>query len=330
MKPYLLLSFLFLLLSLLSCRDDFTLEADGMDLPVAYGFLDPGADDNYVRVQRTFLQSGGNAEELAAQAGTIYYAEDEATVVLIDEGTEQEFVLERVDARALGIEREPGLFATDPNVLYRTTGGVVAGRNVRLEIRRPGAETSVAETTILRPIEITRPTTMARIADPRTPLLVRWNIGENALLFDVRLTLNYRDINIANNTTVSRSIEFPAFTALQRTDRTERIARAEIETAEIYQFIGDQLEPIDNVIRRFDSFDVLVTAAGQEALDRQLLQNANVGITSSQALPRYSNLSNGLGLITSRVTALQRGITIDLQSQDSLRSGQYTRGLGFQ
>jgi len=50
-----------ILLAFCSCRNDFTLEGDYQDLPVAYAFLDAEDERHFVRVEKAFLQSGGNA-----------------------------------------------------------------------------------------------------------------------------------------------------------------------------------------------------------------------------------------------------------------------------
>jgi hypothetical protein len=89
------------------------------------------------------------------------------------------------------------------------------------------------------------------------------------------------------------------------------------------------LAPENGVVRRFQSFDVQISAAGQAVLDRRLQENANAGLTSSQTLPPYTNLVGGLGLITSTVSTLREGIVIDGGTIDSLQDGIHTRELGF-
>ncbi|MFT6000210.1 MAG: hypothetical protein ACI81P_002671 [Neolewinella sp.] len=89
------------------------------------------------------------------------------------------------------------------------------------------------------------------------------------------------------------------------------------------------MAPENGVVRRFQSFDVQISAAGQAVLDRRLQENANAGLTSSQTLPPYTNLVGGLGLITSTVSTLREGIVIDGGTIDSLQDGIHTRELGF-
>ncbi|MEM9930954.1 MAG: hypothetical protein AAF840_14125, partial [Bacteroidota bacterium] len=110
---------------------------------------------------------------------------------------------------------------------------------------------------------------------------------------------------------------------------SDRFVRFEILSESFYQFIGSALEPNPDVIRRFTDFDIQISAAGQEVLERDLQETANAGLTSSGIIPRYTNLIGGIGLITSNTATLREGIIIDGGSFDSLRDGRYTRELGF-
>jgi hypothetical protein len=60
------------------------------------------------------------------------------------------------------------------------------------------------------------------------------------------------------------------------------------------------------------------------------LENSNAGLTSSQSIPRYTNVVGGQGIYTSRTSEDLDGIRFDDGSLDSLREGQYTRQLNFQ
>ena len=315
-----------------ACNDDFTLEADFRDIPVAYAFLDPTAEENFVRVQRAFLEAGGNAEANAADAANLYYAEGAATVRLTNLDTDESFELQRVDASVLGLVREPGTFATDPNVLYRledSNDRLDPGQRVRLDIERDGEPTASATTTLLAPIDIIRPRELVRIDDYRRPLIVSVNTSADAALFDVRLIFNITEFDPPNQGRTERRLAFTAATAVERPAGADGRFAIEVEPEDIYGFIASQFAPTTTLIRRFQSMEVEVTAVGTEALDRLQLQSANAGITSSQALPRYSNLSNGIGLITSRTSGRKTELLLDDNSLDSLREGSFTGDLNF-
>ncbi|MEM1359677.1 MAG: DUF4249 family protein [Bacteroidota bacterium] len=334
MKPSLLLS-TGLLLLLLSCRDDFTLEADYQDIPVAYAFLSVDDDRHFVRVQKAFLESGGDANANAAIADSIYYADNEATVLLQDLSTLETVELERVNGEQFNLDREDGIFATNPNILYTFTDNELRlepGQSLKLSVERPGEETATAETVMLQPVEIVRPNEQVRIDDYRRPLIMRWQKGDNAQVFDVRIYFNIREL-FPDNASMNRDRRLEWVLNDTYVPSSDRVSGEnvsfEASPEAFYQFLGSNLEPDSRIVRRFVDFDVRISAAGQEVLDRRNLANANAGVTSSQSLPRYTNLIGGIGLITSSTSTLKEGIFFDEGSLDSLANGQYTRDLGF-
>jgi len=324
-----------LTLSVLSCRDDFSLEGDYQDIPVAFAFLNADDDRHFVRVQKAFLESGGNANTNAAIADSIYYGDNDATVILQNLATLEDVELERVNAEQFGLDREDGVFATSPNILYTfrdSEFGLSAGNEVRLTVQRPGQEDAVAETVLLQEIEVNRPGDIVRVDDYRRPLIMSWTKGDNARIYDVRIIFNIRELypsDASRNRDIALEWTLASGYVPTGDQESGNLVRFEVEPEAFYAFLGNNLEQNDEVVRRFVDFDVRVSAAGQEVLDRRNLENANAGITSSQSLPRYTNLIGGIGIITSNTSSLKTSIDFDGNSRDSLVSGSYTRDLGF-
>jgi hypothetical protein len=322
-------------LALLGCRNDFSLEGDFQDVPVAYAFLNPDDSRHFVRVQKAFLESGGNAEVIAGIADSIYYGPEDATVVLenITRGESRE--MERVDARDFGRDREDGIFAQSPNIAYSLTNQELllrGGNQVRLIVQRPGQPDAVAETSLISEIEIIRPAELVRVDDYPRPIAVSWSKEDGAAIYDITIFFTIRELFPSDpdrNRTVR--LEWPVISGFVPGPEQNSNSRVTfgIQSELFYQFIGSALEEEEGVTRRFQSFDIRVSAAGQEVLDRRNLENANAGITSSQSLPRYSNLIGGLGLVTGNTSTLKEGIQFDPGSLDSLQDGIYTRNLGF-
>lgn len=320
---------------LFSCQDDFTLEADFQDIPVAFGFLNAEDERHFIRVEKAFLEAGGNATENAAIPDSIYYAAGAATVVLENLRTLESAELERVNGENFGLNRQDGVFATSPNILYSIRSQELdlrAGDGVRLVISRPGEEDAVAETVLLEPLDIRSPGELIRPANYNRPLIISWIAGENAVIYDVKMVFNIREF-FPDDPDQNRDVqlEWTINNAFVPNDQSSGgQVRFDVNTESIYRFLGANLIEDDNIVRRFDDFDIRVAAGGAEILDRRRLENANSGITSSQSLPRYTNLSGGIGILTSRSTGSRAGILFDGEGQDSLRGGQYTRRLNFQ
>ena len=99
---------------------------------------------------------------------------------------------------------------------------------------------------------------------------------------------------------------------------------------EFYKFLSAELDSSSNQIRRFISIEIQVTGAGTELLEFTRINLANTGITSSQVVPVYTNLSEGRGIFSSRTSSSRIGLNISSVTRDSLRDGQHTKQLNFQ
>ena len=323
------------LLFLLSCREDFSLQAPYQDVPVVFAYLDADAPTHYVRVERAVQSGGGDAGAAAADPEQLFYAPDAATVTLTNTALNLTVELERIDGRTVDAIRDDGVFATSPNILYRVSDSEVrlaAGQDAVITVSRPGEPDAVAQTTLVEPLTIIRPTTTARIDDYRRPLLVSWEAGDHAAVFNVRFIFHLREFSTADpsqDRPVDLTYELDARYQPDGEFRSGGQVRFEVDNEGIYQFIGRSLAPAEGVTRRFDSFDVEVAAAGEEVARLLTLENANAGLTSAQALPRYSNVANGEGVVTSRTRSTRTGIALDEASLDSLSNGRYTRALNF-
>ena len=106
--------------------------------------------------------------------------------------------------------------------------------------------------------------------------------------------------------------------------------RVEIEGIEFYRLLASAI-PVDaSVLRLLTSIDIVIDAGGQELFQYINVGQANTGITSSQVVPVFTNLSDGLGVFSSRNQFVEEGFFVDSATRDLLRDGALTRDLNFQ
>lgn len=323
------------LLLVTACSTDFALEAEGRDIPVIYGSLSIADTAHYVRVERAFLQAGGDARAIAQLADSIYYGPGGAMVRLENLRSGASATLLRVDGNAEGLVREEGPFAQSPNILYKVPAarlGLRGGDAVRIYVERPGGATAVAETTMLgalTPIE-TRPTDPARIADYSRDLIISWQAGPEARVFDIRLIFHYREFFTDEPGRVERrQVSWNLVSGLLRPDDNQLVSYS-VSNEQFFQFLGRAIQPQPGVVRVLDGFDILIAGAGEEVADYLQIANANFGLTGSQAIPVYTNVDEGRGIFTSRYLVRREDIDLDNNGLDTLRRGRYTRELNFQ
>ena len=82
-------------------------------------------------------------------------------------------------------------------------------------------------------------------------------------------------------------------------------------------------------IREFSHFDIIVEGGGEEILDYRRIARANSGLTGAQELPLYSNISEGIGVFSSKYNAKYENFGIRPETRDSLAQSPIMRGLNF-
>ena len=333
--PFMKYTFLFLLIiGGLACSNEFELNAPAREIPIVFGLLSRADAVHYIRVERAFIDEQTSALTLAQDPDVLYY--DDINVELIRESNGTAFTLDRVDISQLGIERDTGIFATNPNIAY----GIEAAElnlqeeeTYRLNIRLPSSEEilTTATTPIVSDLRLNRPIPGAQKPPLRIleddEITILWGADETARLFDVTMLIHYEEFEPNNaNTLVNRTLEWPIATSLEGVDGPNRV---EPDGIEFFEFLSVNIPQNPAVQRVLRSIDIRIDAGGEDLFNYINVGQANTGITSAQVIPNFTNLSNGLGLFASRNTLLEEGFVIDSQTRDRLRESEVTRDLNF-
>ena len=334
MKNNLLFALLVSLMFWSACSNEFQVTAPWKDIPVVYGLLDVNKDVHYIRVEKAFLDPERNALLDARIADSIYY--DNATVQLEKVSTGQKFTMTRVDGNdaSVGFPRDPGIFATAPNWLYRLSNSQInlqAGETIRFLLDRGNNLPLVtAETVIQGPMIKRTPLGTNFDFAPNLPTKVGWSASPEAKIFDVKLLIHYAEFPSDNpNAFVEKTLEwewgqgvtFPVFSNEYRLEKDGR---------EFYSFMAASIPDDPNFHRIFDKIDIEVRSGGA-ALEKYInVALANSGITGSQELPSYTNLSEGMGVFSTTGLLRVPGLSLSTRSRDSLINGSITKHLNFQ
>lgn len=324
-----------MMLFFLSCSTDFDIEAEWKDIPIVYGFLSTQDTAHYIRVEKAFLEPGGNALEIAQIADSLYY-DPSVTIALEKISTGERFLMDRVDGNLEGYTRTNGPFAAAPNILYKITKSDINLKSedeVRLVIERgDNLEPVTAETTVIGDLELLEnlPRDPINFGAYNTELRIGWEVSPAARLFDLRFLLHYResDPNQASNL-LPKTLEFVLSRSIERENESIRVSYF-LRSGDFFQFLGSALPVLSAGFRVFDGIDIQVVGAGEEFLELTKIGQANLGITSANEVPIYTNLSEGRGIFSSKATSIRAGLSLGPVSLDSLQNGVFTRDLGFQ
>ncbi len=313
---------------LAACSNELDLTAPWKDIPVIYGVLSPADTAHYVRIEKAFLDPNKSALEIARIPDSLYYSSLDAQ--LVNTGTGEKFTLEEVDATNEGYPRNDGVFATEPNILYKIAAsqvGLQPGQRYRLEVRRSDQLPLVtAETNIVGRPSLIRPGPSDILKFPTISYYkVQWLAAAGAAFYDLIMYIHYDEYHISDPSNVeSKTVAWKLAGVWTSTE-------FDVAGVEFYKFLSASIQTDPTVRRTFKGIDVQVRAGGSELYEFQRVQLANTGITSAGGdLPQYTNLSEGVGIFSSSNRAAVLGLDINLETRDSLIDGSFTKSLNFQ
>lgn len=323
-------AYLFILFNA-SCNDELNLIESGKETPIVYGFLSLNDTATYIRVEHAFVDAKISAETIAKVADSLYYSN--VTVTLVRVSNNEKFVLTRVNGNTEGYVRSAGIFATAPNYLYKIKTSTLAMRpdeQWRIIIQRNGDTKILAQATtkVIGNYTIFAPQAGAS-------LYLTYDNTFNVSIETTELTAKFYDVRvIVNYDELIGTVRTPKKTEWLLSGGSPRTG-ADVQTyfrrnaKDFYISLANNIPINANATRYFKDFDIEVTAGGQELTDFTNIGIANIGITGSQAIPTYTNIENGLGLFTSRNKAVLRGIKLNDQAIDLLKTGDVTKNLNF-
>jgi hypothetical protein len=331
------LFFLAIVNLLASCSNEFELIDTPKEIPVVYGMLNLSDTATYIRVERAFADAKKSGIELAKDTNALFYKD--VVVKMVKVATGESFTLQKVDGNKEGYPRNDGLFVNAPNYLYKIKHTVLnpqADMKVRLEVRQAEQVLTQATTQFIGNYEILDG--FPNFDAPYVPisaqsaLIIGFRSDETvAKFYDIRVYLHYDEIE-SNGNRVAKTLAWDYKTRLTRTTNGGKPSIAmypERSGIDMFRYMSDVL-PVIAGARYFKDFDVELNAGGTELFDFQNIALANTGITASQALPTYSNFSNGAyGLLSARNGTIRRGYKLSDAASTFLKAGDLTRKLNF-
>ncbi len=321
-----------------ACSNDFEVAAPWKEIPVVYAILSPKDTAQFIRVEKAFLDPETSALQIAQIADSLYYPENAIDVYLERVSTGQRLKLSRVDGNLEGHVREDGIFATQPNWLYKTKEQITEGETYRLLIiRADGRADITAETVIPKEFRLIKPDpsdippviTFLRDVSPT----IQWRTDEAGVFFNIRFQIRYRE-NAPNGSLIKRdTLYWTPIPNVRRTDikTAGDLYRAEalISTESFYNFLLQHITPAADRYRYFDGIDITLEGGGKEIELYLETAAANSGITGAEVIPTYTNLSEGYGIFTAKNRVVLTKVRITPESIDDMNEASPINTLNF-
>lgn len=310
-----------------SCKTDVDLLAPYKETMVVYGLLDPSDSVHYMRINRAFLGEG-NAYTYAQNPDSINYRD---TLDVKLERYKNDIKIGTIDLiRIEGPSLDSGIFASQPNILYKTIGNDSIYQDSEYKLVATHTQTGLVVTSqckiVGRITNFMNPSSVGSldIVNPNG-FVAKWTAGINAKVYDLTLHFKYFERDKLTGDLESKSFDWLVSTAI--TQGSTNIIAMSIPASLFYQTIRKNIQPNSAVERRLDGIDFIYTGGTEEFYTYYQVNKPSSGVV--QTIPTYTNIDGGVGIFTSAYTQILKDRILNSDSFDSLFVGQYTGSLGF-
>ena len=317
-----------------ACSTDFDLTSEWKDITIVYGLLNKDDNYNYIRIEKAYLDPKTSAIVQAQIPDSIYY--DSLTVDLLefDNGNLISTInLERIDGDAIGLTKDSGIFASSPNILYRTDHAIDPDLHYKIMITKDDGKAAVtSETDIVNDFQMMKPIGTQKINFfPGSNYTIEWKSAKNGKLYDLVFRFHYKEYNSSSGVLVNDTTLDWVIFRNKTSSGTEGgdDMKYSIASSDFYSYVNSAIKDNPDVYRIAGKIDLLFSVGGNEFYNYYQVNLAQTGITQGQALPQYTNIENGLGIFSSRAFKNSFGIEVDGKTVDSLACMSQTAHLNF-
>lgn len=321
---------------IVGCETEVELNDDYEFNSYVFCLLDQNADTQFVRVNRAFLGSN-SADDMVKYEDSINYKSGDLNVEIIDEGN-----VIRLEGDL--VSKEAGYFNNSDYIVYYTTAPFTFSSADKLyELRVTNnltGEVITGKTSLIDNLTLNDPNPNFDVSFIRNcseegycfgrSFTINWRSSENAVKYEVTLRLVYDEIDLStNDTIVGKYFDFYVGANSNTRANSGTVMTVDFSPELFYTVIGRSVETPPNTVKRLPRVEVLIAAAHE---DLSLYIDATKPSNDiNQNKPSYSNLSNGIGLFSSRNyrNVAQKQLPFNPQSIQKLIESDLTKHLNF-
>lgn len=332
---------LLLFVCLFGCESDFDVNADWKEIGVAYMILDHHDSVHYLKLNRAFVNTEGNANEIAQIEDSLYFNDENMRVTLIAGKNAGKQSTELYRARVE--DKDDGAFAGPGQYLYRTPDNyqVDVTKSYTLEIEntrtkyKMTSEIRIAKNgTINWPFTGTERVGFASCNRERTELVnyidktMEISSARDVKFYDFDIVFHYREIDEKSpGDSVQKELNWPVGRSLSASSTGGNTPiKYKVTGESFFDYLALKLEPKEGVKRIAGNIDFEFRGGGQALFDYINVNTPSIGIV--QKIPEYTNIENGLGVFSSRSLQVE-SLPLDQCTLAQLATGEKTGDLGF-
>jgi len=329
-----------------SCKEDFQLTSEWKEFTIIYGLLDHNEKDNFIRIQKAFLDENTSALTIAGVADSLYHQNLKVVNLLELDGTTvlKTIPLQRIKASDFQLEKnreENDIFANDPYYLYHTSSVLNNENTYQLKVETKTGNIVTASTPLIGDFDVLSPKSESEINLASSNPFVRWRKAPNAALYSLRLIIYYSEEK-NSEPTINKTLLWNVISS--STVRAENLITYNFDIIDdnlntaaneynnaFFKHLASNIEPENLVVRNIDSIQYEFSFGSEDISKYNQVISAQQQsvVGSGQAINPYSNVQNGLGLLASRTIAIVERLTLNAETKDSLHCNYLVKDLNF-
>lgn len=307
-----LLVLLALLLSsafIVSCETDVDLTAEWKEITIVYGLLNKDDTTHYLRINKAFMGDGNNLEYAKISDSSSYY--NNLEVSLTEYNNQNMLRVLQFDTIHV-LNKEPGTFYNDKMVAYKSNFKIPASANqsnfrydLKIRNRVTGKEVT-SSTTLVKDFDITAPRygqpTIEFTSDNLSQIV--WRSAQNGRRYDVFIRLWFKEV-FNGNDTIDRYIDWSIGNGKSKGVNGGEEMKLPYTPSKILEVSKSAIPYKDGretavTARLINKAEFTIVVAGDELNTYIDINGASSGIVQDK--PEYTNIENGLGLLSSRTS----------------------------
>ncbi len=318
-----------------SCETEFSLNGDYELKPIVFGLLNAADTIHYVKITKAYLGDGSNLE-YAQIADSSYFDNVDAQVIEYDrfgEATGRQWqlrdsILLTKDQNGIFYAPEQKIYyfeesTLDEDMIYELVADIDEGS---LQI---SGSTSMISGFKVSP-NVLFPSYKINFANPTVTDdddYNQWNFnvteGLNAAEYNYKYKLHWREY-YTDGTWADKEATRNNFNKLQTNSPSSPNVHIPFFSGQaFYEWVGNTIPDDPNVEKRtYQGLDMIIAVAHADL--KQYMDVAAPASGIAQQQPEFTNISNGLGLFSSRLIYTIPGLALDGSSIQALCTSSYT------
>jgi hypothetical protein len=295
---------LLLLFLYTGCSNDVDINAEYEQITIVYGLLDPYADTTYLKINKAFLGEG-NALIMAQVPDSSEFIEKLDVSIWPEDNPDNITTFDTITIT----NKEEGTFYNPNQVVYYSPLQPEVDKTYQLRVIYKDTEiTGETSTFSFSRLDITSPgfALKIRIDNTTDPRAIIWNRKDEAPRYDVVVRFNYKELHEGSSDTVYRYFDW--FKDTQKSQVGEEVES--YYTGNTFYNALENFVPYEDpeqeamVTDRYTStMEFIVEAGGTELNTYMEVTEPSNSIIQDR--PEYTNLTNGIGVFSSRARAIK-------------------------